>query len=191
MDEAKIVYDNLRTMMLFQKRQIVEEPGDVIRELKTREYVVLQGTATSTSPPLRCVLLAPDTNYATKTADFKKMMTSVEAGAGDSRLMIVSSEPLTKNIMRVIGTASAHVYDLFMTVVPRHNTYFNDGEFRFTVTRDVPDSLRERYVTARQLECISVADPLAVWCGLQVGDIFEFDALCETTGVCTRIKRVV
>jgi DNA-directed RNA polymerase subunit H (RpoH/RPB5) len=142
-------------------------------------------------------MIAPNSEYASKTGSFKKLMSQIENSDKDyaNKRTIIVSEGLSRNITKALPTIPSHPesypYDIFMTEVPRHRChYLRDGQFVFERLTELPAELVARFVTIDMLPKIPTSSPLAVWCGLKRGDIFMYDALSETSGV-EKIIRLV
>ncbi len=192
--KAQIVYNNIHKMMTYHKLKANPPTANLSGELMAKEYIIVQGEG---ERPVTVIMIAPNSEYASKTGSFKKLMTQIENSDKDyeRKRTIIVSDGLSRNITKALPTIPSHPesyhYDIFMTEVPKHRChYLHDGQFVFERLPTLPAELVARFVTLSSLPKIPTSSPLAVWCGLQRGDIFMYDALSETSGV-EKIIRLV
>lgn len=189
------VYENIILMLKYRAIDMTSEVlsmNKFIDTLNNYEYVVITGvrkeTDTRTAANVRVVLIAPNSRFATKAPDFKKMYKAILKDAPDmNELLFVSSDAFTVHIKKAIieikSTSNIliedYTYRFFMLEVPKHvqvpqHTIVSGGE--------VEQFCDYFYTTKERFQDIVSGDPIAVWLGLRPTNVVKIERLSETAG---------
>jgi len=203
MDEftPREVYTNLLKMFEYRDIKLTSERLDsdtLAQRLSHYYFVIITGTRPSTDPRehhITVVLLAPNSNFASKSGEFKRLLSKIKIVEGDSNnIMFVAkpvdntAEPLTKYIEKKLVVYRAEnpnvyvetrPYFIFEIEVPRHVLV----PLHVVMSATEVDDLCTIYSTSKEyFPRISVNDSMAVWLGLRPGDVVKICRPSETAG---------
>lgn len=195
------VYSNLLKMFEYRGIESTSEQMDsdtLAQRLSHYYFVIITGTRPPTSPRehhITVVLLAPNSNLASKSGDFKRLLSKIKIVENDTNNIIFvakptdnTSGPLTKHIEKKLVTYRAEhpnvyvetrPYSIFVIEVPRHVLV----PVHIIPSVEEVDKFCAMYYTSREnFPKISVNDAMAVWIGLRPGDVVKIYRLSETAG---------
>jgi DNA-directed RNA polymerase subunit H (RpoH/RPB5) len=199
MKKIHIVYNNVYTMLSKYREFKVETPllslENFSNEIKYNEYIVIRASADATN--IRgainnyTVLIAPNSDYASKSGDFKNMLGKILNGKkGDVvksednipiNICFISETPFTSHIYKKITEkqeeqffySEDHTYDIFrfeifkQNMVPAHRIV------------NIDDVFNNYYFNEHNLGVISHKDAAAVWIGAKPNMIVELEYISE------------
>ncbi len=197
------VYSNLLQMLKYREVTVTSEHLDVdslMQKLSYYYFVTITGTRDSSDPRehwITVILLAPDSNYSTKSGDFKRLLSKVKIVEKDTNnLIFVASAPasapelpLTKHIEKKIAAYRARHpnvyvetrgYSIFQIEVPKHVSV----PLHIVAPKEEVDAFCKQYCVSRErFPRITLDDPMAVWLGLRRGDVVKILRVSETAGI--------
>lgn len=192
------VYVNLVKMMT-NYREIVlnSEPlsNDVLaQKLNHYEHVTITGKredkTLKTPADVTTILIAPESNAASKSADFKKLLKSLPDIKANKacELIFVSKDSLTNHIKKYLIQFRAKnpqiyvedlSYNIFLIETPKH--VLVPLHVRAT-DEEVAELCSTHYFSKDRLPKILASDPQAVWLGLRPGSVVKIYRASETAG---------
>lgn len=190
------VYENLYS--LFGYRGVkpsapMAEAKEVVQKLNSHEFITISGERRN---DLRgdctfvAVLIAPDSKYSQKSADFKKLIANLLKlhSAGPLELLVVSEYGLTNHIKRYVAEfhednqrarIEDYDYGLFLIEVPKHVSV---PEHTIPTDEEVQWFCDTFYKRPEEFPEIQHTDPVAVWLGLKPGMVVKVKRTSETAG---------
>jgi DNA-directed RNA polymerase subunit H (RpoH/RPB5) len=199
------VYNNLIEMFKYRNCNLTSKRLDVdtfAERLNYHEYIIIEAQRNGSvegapvSPDyvdtreknIIVVLVAPNSTIATKTPEFKKLLTKVPLNKNESNnIIIVSQYTLTNPIIKSIPAQGlelrAHIehynYNMFIIVKPTHSSVpphvmLSDAEV---------DALCDTYrLNRKEFQRITRGDVMSVWLGLRPGAVVKVYRQSETSG---------
>lgn len=144
-------------------------------------------------------LTSPESKYATKLPEFKKMMRAIPEKEFDDNLevLIISEQPLTNFITREIASRRTehpklyiehHDYSKFSIVIPEHPSVP-----RHTIMdqKELDELLTSYHRQKENLQRIFSHDTPIVWLGARPGDVVKIERISETVGVSEGYRVVI
>jgi DNA-directed RNA polymerase subunit H (RpoH/RPB5) len=183
------VYSNLVIMLTKYRGVTLDAPAltseMVTRKMNDLEHIVIRGTRENDlyRPDIISVtiLIAPESQYATKTADFKKLWNNVPRAQPGKvvNVMFVSDGILTTHLVKVVAAQRAenpallveyHDYEIFMLEIPRH---INVSPHTLVADKEVDAFCAREYVPRENFPRLTGTDAMAVWLGLTNGMVVK------------------
>jgi len=174
------VYENV--IKMFGYRNITASSAqlskdDVSQALNNNYYLLINGARDAHDQrgeaTVLVVLMAPDNTYASKSAEFKRVMrmfpkTSPEvifvAPAAHS---LAIAKQIEKNKATLAGVAIESLsYSLFMIELPKHVLV---PRHELVPEAEVTKFCHDHYIDRKQFPAIAASDPQAIWLGLRPG----------------------
>ncbi len=193
------VYTNLLKMMEYRgiTRRDEPMPADTfVQNLNHYDYVMIRGSRDVSDPrehSIVIVLIAPGSNYATKSADFKRLLQKVPVDTSQSQhvatnIIFVSEEKLTTHINKQLNvykheTPTVYVedydYEYFLIEIPKHSMV---PPHSIPPEEEITQFCNKWCVNRWDFEKISRDDVMAVWLGLRPGMVVKINRISETAG---------
>ena len=191
-----IVYGNLQRFI--QCRGITSDyKFDTIDKfstiLKSYEYIYILGKKDNYT--VLILLIAPDSKYATKSPEFRKLLkplvSKYTSGKTSSVLdiIIISELELTNHIVKAIGEEykikpTIHriellTYDILKIVIPDHILV---PKHTIADKSEVEEYCAEFHTSTDNFPKIWASDKMAIWIGAKPGDVVRIDSTSETAG---------
>lgn len=191
--EPAEVYKNLVKLFRYRGTALTTRPLDgekLTAALNQHEYVLLAGQRSETdvrsAATVYVVLIAPNSKYATKTPDFKKLLKGIR---GDSyEAMFVTEQPMTIHINAYLSEyrrehpqqlIETYDYTPFVNEVPIH---CDVPPHRIMSPSEVAQLCYDNYTQPDKFERILPDDAAAIWIGLRPGMVCEIIRRSETAG---------
>jgi DNA-directed RNA polymerase subunit H (RpoH/RPB5) len=201
MKKLYIIYNNVYTMLTKYRQMTMDSQQlsfeNFQNDMKYNDYILIRSS--STADNIRgainnyTVLIAPNSDYASKSGDFKTMLNKVLNGdkkKGDlpkqtegvlTNLCFISETPLTSHIYKAIAKkqeefpfySEDHLYKIFHTEIFKQNMVPEHSIF------DIRDVLSAYYTSEHNLGAISHKDAAVVWIGARPGMIIEIKQVSE------------
>lgn len=189
--EAVTVYNNLIKMI--EHRQLkpnnVLTKDKIVSELNNREYIIIKAETNGTVAPnnLTVIQTAPESKYATKLAEFRKLFRDIDETI-PINILLVSDQELTVHIANYVKgefksdhpniSLSAHDYEKFSMDMRTHvsvgvHTICTDAEIAL---------LDRRYLPKTKFSNMNHTDTQAVWLGARPGQLVKVVNTSETAG---------
>jgi DNA-directed RNA polymerase subunit H (RpoH/RPB5) len=156
----------------------------VNQKLNHHEFVtILAGT----DRKLLIVLIAPESKYATKSADFRKLLKGMPK-ISPLDVMFVSDEVFTSHIKKVLiehrslnptAYIDDYTYDYFKIEAPLH---VNVPKHEIATEAELDEIYRRCFLTKDRFPRIFQSDVQAVWLGLRPGQVTKIMRLSENAG---------
>lgn len=196
-NQASKVYANVIAMLGYRECKLQSEPLSAEAfggQLNHYEYVAIEATRPASA--IRdachtvCLVVAPESKYATKTADFKQLIKKIRPTATSpiNNLVFITEKPLTVHIEKSLSAfrkenpgllVEAYEYRNFAIEVPRH---VNVPRHTIVPEEKVREFC-ELYKTDRdRVPKIQHTDPMAVWLGLRPGQWVRIERVSENAG---------
>jgi DNA-directed RNA polymerase subunit H (RpoH/RPB5) len=190
------IYKNVIEMLTNYRKLTLTSPvlsHDLfVQDMNYREYTIIYGTGDDN---LRgkveniTVLIAPNSEYATKTADFKKLLAVLTAkyNVGLTNFCFISQVKFTSHLNKVISKIITkrtkeqnlyfenYIYDKFRINVFKHNMVAEH-----TITNE--KFLEPFNNNVKNLPLIKNTDTPVVWIGARAGMVIELKQISMNTG---------
>lgn len=199
------VYENLIKMFGYRNCNFIGKKLDATtfsEKLNYAGYIILEGRRDAPVPDapvsvtfvdkreknISVILIAPDSSYATKTPEFKKLLPKIQVKKGETNNVVFVTangltNPIIKSLPSFVEASGAYVehydYDMFKIEKPCHSSIpphvilgedeAIEFENAFRIVRK--DNLK-----------IARTDVMAVWLGLRQGMIVKIYRASETAG---------
>lgn len=190
------VYTNLVKMAKYRN---IELEGDdlnqttLAQKLNQFEHVIQKGTRAGSDPrgaAVVCfILVAPGSDFAAKSSDFKKMLKNLPKPKGGVNLeaVVVSEFPLTTHIKKYLleynnlpnVMVEDYDYSVFMIEAPLHECV---PRHTIATEQEVSQFCREHFTTKERFPKIVQGDIQAIWLGLRPGMVTKIERVSETAG---------
>ncbi len=194
------VYTNLLKMLEYRGIKRAEEPmtADAFAQnLNHYNYVMITGTRPVSDPREHSIIIveiAPGSSYATKSADFKRLLQkipvakAVESKQYTTNIVFISEHNLTTHINKQLNSYSRENPNVYLesydptyfkiespkhSLVPPHSIPTEEEVMQFC------DKWR---ISPWDLPKISRYDTMAVWLGLRYGMVVKIMRISETAG---------
>ena len=202
-----IVYENMRKFLQYRniesdhKFETLDKFSQIIKHYG---FVPIGGKGIKKGNNIQIILMAPDSKYATKSPDFKKLLgplitknvgsksakTTNERIERSLNIIIISEKELTNHIVKAINEeylsqySMVHIehytYNLFKQVVPEH---VMQPKFTVSTKEEAAEFCKEYYTDIDKFPKITSRDPMAVWLGLKQGDVVRIERTSESAGI--------
>ncbi len=197
------VYNNLLRMLEYRGVKVTSDQMDLdtlMQRLSHYNFVTITGTRDQSDTRehwVTIILLAPDSNYSTKSGDFKRLLTKIKIVEGDTNNLVFVARaptatpelPLTKHIEKKITAYRAshpnvyvetRGYSIFQIEVPKHVLV----PLHVVMPESEVKAFCKLYCVSReQFPRITLNDPMAVWLGLRKGNVVKIFRVSETAGI--------
>lgn len=197
------VYDNLVKLMKYRGAKMNETPltrEEVSRKLNHYEFIILLGNRAAIDadgkPDPRgagtvvVILIAPDSKYANKSPDFKKLLKNLPKVQQNEILevLFVSEIELTMHIKKqLIAYRAANPkiyiehseYEIFLIEIPIHKAV---PRHEIANEAEVAEFCNLHHTHPSLFPKILQSDPVAVWLGIKPGMIVTIHRISETAG---------
>jgi DNA-directed RNA polymerase subunit H len=198
------IYKNLQKLVLYRKIQTNHKFVDFEefkRNFNSNEYLIVEGTRND-AHGLRSsyiVLMAPESKFATKTMDFKKLISALDLSKnkGNNEILFISENKLSIFIVKVLQEYKTlypslyidhHTYPKFTLVIPEHSKV---PKHEIMTIDEVIEYCRDNYIQKENSPKILHTDPVVVWLGARIGDFMRIHRLSETSGISIVYRLVV
>lgn len=183
-----IVHTNVRIMLTKYRGYKITSPeltqSQLVERLNHFEHVVLtclRGEHILGPSELSCIIIAPGSKYADKSADFKKLLNPY-LKAGGPNILIVSQNELTTHIVRFITDEpriEARLFKHFMDEKPIHMSV---PPHSIATEEEVEAYCKSFYVRREKFPKINSHDIIGIWIGIRPGMTVRIDRTSETAG---------
>jgi DNA-directed RNA polymerase subunit H len=189
------VYDNLIKLLSYRNLTLTSEkllPQKLSEALNNYEYVIISGSREATDirgeARAKIVLIAPNSKYANKSPEFKKLIKALMKDTGFNELMFVSEQPLTIHIIKYLDEfkkenkniyVEEYEYSMFGIEKPAHVMV---PKHIIMSQKEVDEFCYKYYTAPKNQQHIYSGDPQAVWIGLRPGMMCRVLRLSETAG---------
>lgn len=194
----RVVYNNLIKMMNYRGAILNSAAltnDEVVQQLNHHEMITINGSRPADDirgkAAIVIMLIAPNSKYSNKSAEFKKLLKNIAKVKGDEALdvIFVSEEKLTVHIEKHLDAYRAenpkvHIetreYSLFLIEAPKHvsvpkHVLVEPEKFRAFCTK--------YHVSKELFPKINPDDTQAVWMGLRPGMVVMIYRMSETAGI--------
>lgn len=191
------VYDNLIKMMKYRNTTLSNPAliaDTVVQKLNHYEFVTIQGHRPKTDPRgeaiVIVILIAPNSKYANKSGDFKKLLKGLpKSKTGDTlEVMFVSEEPLTIHIKKHLIQyrqqnpkilLEDYDYSIFEIETPKHSSV---PPHSIASDEEVREYCDTHFTSKEFFPKIIQTEAQAVWLGLRPGMVARIERVSETAG---------
>ena len=140
------------------------------------------------------ILLHEDSEYDSKTAEFKKLINLIEYKV--CNIIIISKNKLSTHVSKQINILSTnsiqifnYSYNLFKIIIPRHILC---SPHRILTLEEINNILYNNLETKKIfISKILIDDPMCVWIGGKKGDVILVDRISEITAESICLKYVI
>ena len=189
------VYTNLIKMLAHRGVvvDVVLGADSVVQKLNHHEHIMITGKRPATdirgAATVVTILIAPNSKYANKTADFKRLLKDLPKTEGVLDVILVSEDPLTTHIKKQI---LAHKEENAHMIIEDHDYrpfMINPTEHKAVPKHVIPTHeeitrlCRYFYTSPEKFPKILQSDVQAVWLGLKPGMVVKIYRVSETGGV--------
>lgn len=187
-----LVYTNLVKLFNYRQSALETKPlsqSEVVVRLNQYEYAILEGIREPdpnrgiTSAEVKVVLLAPGSKYATTSAEFKKLLKRFVPGKRPLEILVVSSEPLTVHIKKLIleieYLIEDYTYAIFKCEIPKH---VEVPPHIIMTLNEIEECCEHLHTDKIKFSKILSTDPMAIWLGIRPGMVCKIMRLSETAG---------
>lgn len=188
-----IVYTNIFKMIGYRHGKANEAQLDMAKlksAMNDRQYIVIKATIEArpdygvAGGPLWIFLIAPKSEYSTKTANFNKLVKTIRYDGQAPDLMFVSENPFNSHLQKAAAKIKDHfyeiyTYDKFLCEIPRHVLV---PKHEIASLAETANHFQEYGGKPGNLQLIKPDDPAAVWCGLRLGQICKITRISELAG---------
>ena len=135
---------------------------------------------------INIILLHNDTDYDSKTIEFKKLINFVKFPNGE--IIIVSKKDFSTHVGKQINLLSTdnitiynYPYKLFKIIIPNHILC---SKHRILTDKEEEVLLNNQlFCNKKNLPIIRLDDPQVIWIGAKINNIIEIQRKSETTGI--------
>ncbi len=189
------IYKNLREFVRYRNIATDHAWMDTAKFsswLNTYEYVKIEGKRTDargTEFNVFIFLIMPNSRYASRTPDFKKLFNVIPRDKLESaEVMFVSQEEQSPHLKRQVDEMrreymgmyiEIYDYSKFTMVVPNHVAV---PRHEIAAKAEIDEWLREYGIAREELKKILSSDPPAVWIGAKPGDVVKIYRPSESAG---------
>ena len=195
--EPVTVYNNLIKMTTYRGIELKSPAmteAEVIKKLNHNEYIIINGTRRENdirgAVNLFIILIAPNSDFAGKTASFKEMMKVLPKADAKTQLevMIISENGLTIHIKKylvILRKESAPLlineynYEIFTIEIPKYN---GTSLHEIMSNEEVEEFCSLHHTDPNRFPEIYQHDPYAVWIGLRPGMVVRVHRISDTAG---------
>jgi DNA-directed RNA polymerase subunit H (RpoH/RPB5) len=134
---------------------------------------------------INIILLHNDTDYDSKTMEFKKLINLIRYPNGE--ILIISKKDFSTHVgkqINILSTNNIQIYNypyrLFKIIIPNHILC---SKHRI-ISEDEENELLNNYLYCekKNLPIINIDDPQVIWIGAKANQIIEIQRNSETTG---------
>lgn len=192
-----VIYENMVKLCAYRELEVVSRKSapDVLAQINTSEYATIEAKR---GPAVRehiygprdgaatvwLILFAPESNYITKTPRLKKLMETLKA-PGPTEFILVFHGKLTDRVITAVSSEATRVelhniarFALEIPLrseIPRHT---------IATAAEVKEFCEHYYTSVDKFpKIIANEDPMAIWLGLNVGNVVKIKRVSETAGV--------
>jgi DNA-directed RNA polymerase subunit H len=162
--------------------------SDFSKHLNQFGYIKITGTRRNL--PAFIIMIGPDSKYATKSPDFKKLFSVIPENtlAKSCEILFISEQPLTPHIKKELLAVrkrypSAYIedydYSRFLIEIPKHAAV---PHHEIATPQEVEEFCETNYLKKEDLPKMLVSDAAAVWYGPRPGDVMKIHRPSETAG---------
>ncbi len=195
------VYSNILKMFEYRGIKLKSDAlgvDELSRNLNHYSFVSIEGTRDQRDPRehhIIVLLLSPNSSFAHKSGEFKKVFSRVPIVADDSNNVIVVAHqrdgdkgPLSNYIEKQLVVyrqehpnvyVEAYDYSMFCIEKPKHVLV---PLHVIPSAAEVDEFCAQHYIQKEHFTKIKKGDVMAVWLGLRVGDVVKVYRLNESSG---------
>lgn len=195
--EPLTVYNNLIEMTKYRNIELkspVMAEEEVIKKLNHNEYIIIDGVRSDKdirgAIKLYIILIAPNSDFAGKTASFKEMMKVLPKNDSKNNveIMIISENGLTIHIKKYLAILrkesslfliNEYNYEIFTIEIPK---YVGTSHHEIMSNEEVEDFCSLHNTDPNRFPEIREDDPYAVWIGLRPGMVVRVHRISDTAG---------
>jgi DNA-directed RNA polymerase subunit H (RpoH/RPB5) len=192
------IYNNIFPFIRYRGLQLIDtqlSDDEFNKKIQINKYILIKTEKQDSSGVNKLtniLLFHNNTDYSSKTAEFKKLMNSLDK---DSKFIIISKD-------NIIGFINKHIEDLqieksninnytymqLSIIIPEH---INCVPHRILSIEESEELLNKvLFVDKKNLQAICINDPMIIWIGGNVGDVIEITRTSEITGESIAYRRV-
>jgi DNA-directed RNA polymerase subunit H (RpoH/RPB5) len=189
------IYKNAIAMLTTYREMKLETPtltfDAFASQVSHDEYIIIRAKCDSTN--IRgatnniTIIVAPESDFATKSANFKKLHAKIEQSLHKdmfNNICFITETPLTSHINKITSAwtkdinmyVEDHVYDIF-----GFNPYMHNMVPKYKIV-NLEWFFEQYYTSETSLPIINSRDAAAVWIGARPGFILEDEHLSVNTG---------
>ena len=197
-----MVYINLLKLVEYRGAKLIGDPltqNTLSQKLNHSEFVTISAERTDPDDirgrgKFDIVLIAPKSKYATKSAEFKKLLKIIHKTKDKNEFLFISEEIMTNYIHKQIAIFRAEnpgiivesqLYDIFMLELPKHSSI---PRHELVSTQTIDNFCISNYTLKQRLAKILHTDPMAIWLGIRPGMCVKIYRLSETVGMSIEYK---
>lgn len=189
-----VVYRNLQKFVEYRSINTSYQwlgDAEFTRVINSDEYIVIRGVQSrpynNKPKQIAIVLIAPNSEYASVLAKFRRMYNMVYTNDLDIMLIVTESGVSTfiKKTLNSEFTKSRtdfiirdYTYSLFTIVIPEH---VQVPPHKFASQDEI--TMLTKVGGLRRLQKILDGDPPAIWMGAESGDVIRIERPSESSGV--------
>ncbi len=189
------VYENLIKLLSYRNLTLTSDrlsSQKLSESLNNYEYTIISGSREATDirgeARSKIVLIAPNSKYANKSPEFKKLIKALMKDVGFNELMFVSEQPLTIHIIKYLQEFKEqnkniylehYEYSMFGIEKPAH---IMACKHTIMSQKEVEEFCHKHYTFPENQQRILSGDPQAVWIGLRPGMMCRVLRISETAG---------
>jgi DNA-directed RNA polymerase subunit H (RpoH/RPB5) len=140
------------------------------------------------------MLLAPNSNFASRSGEFKRLLSKINIVEKDTNNVIFvahsvgDDEPLTKHIEKKLVVYRAEHPNVYVETLPYYMFQIEVPKHVSVPLHVIPpseevDKICAKYRTTRKsFPRININETMAVWLGLRLGDVVKVYRISETAG---------
>lgn len=194
------IYNNIFPFIKYRGLKLIDtqlSDDDFNKKIQINKYILIKteeqdANGSSVNKLTNILLFHNNTDYSSKTAEFKKLMNSLDK---DSKFIIISKDNISGFINKHIddlqiekSNINNYTYMQLSIVIPEH---INCVPHRILSIEESEELLnRVLFVDKKNLQAICINDPMIIWIGGNVGDVIEITRTSEITGECIAYRRV-
>lgn len=189
------VYKNLIKMMALCNITLTKEPVNnevLATTLNNNQYITLTGTRPETDPRgealIVVILIAPNSKYASRSEDFKKLLKGLPK-AKMLEVIFITEDTLSTHLEKHMKLYMAentwvhlerYSYDIFLI----ENTQHVSVDKHTIMTQDeVNEFCKTHHTNPMNLAAIKPDDPQAIWNGVKRGMVVRITRVSDTAGI--------